>query len=110
MSREVELLAEIRDLLQVMAEPALAKRDEKFRSAIRSVVGKSQKSASAVVLMDGSRAQAAISKEVGIDPSQLNRLIKSLEKHALVGADEKHPKLRVKLPPNFFDEHGKTHE
>lgn len=109
-SKEIDLLAEIRDLLQAMAEPALAKRDEKFREAIRAVVGKSQKSASAIVLMDGSRAQAAISKEAGIDPGQLNRLIKSLEKNALIGADEKHPKLRVKLPLNFFDEHGKTHE
>ena len=101
-------MAEIRDLLQVMAEPALAKRDEKFRGAIRIVVGRSQKSASAVMLMDGSRAQAAISKEAGIDAGQLNRLIKSLEKNALIGADEKRPKLRVKLPLNFFDENTKS--
>jgi DNA-binding MarR family transcriptional regulator len=103
-SKEIELLAEIRDLLQVMAEPALAKRDEKCRDAIRVVVGKSRKSASAIRLMDGSRAQAAISKEAGIDPGQLNRLIKSLEKNALIDADEKYPKLRVKLPLNFFGE------
>jgi hypothetical protein len=106
-SKEIELLVEIRDLLQVMAEPALAKRDEKFRQAVRVVVGKSRKSASAIKLMDGSRAQAAISKEAGIDPGQLNRLIKSLEKSALIGADEKHPKLRVKLPFPFFEEYGK---
>jgi DNA-binding MarR family transcriptional regulator len=110
MSREIELLTEIRDLLQVMAEPALAKRDEKFREAIRTIVGKSQKSANAIMLMDGSRAQAAISKEAGIDPGQLNRLIKSLENNSLISADEKHPKLRVKLPLNFFDEKGKTRE
>lgn len=110
MSKEIELLAEIRDLLQVMAEPALAKRDEKLREAIRAVVGKSRKSAGAIRLMDGSCTQAVISKEAGIDPGQLNRLIKSLEKNALIDADEKHPKLRVKLPLNFFDEFGKTHE
>ncbi len=103
-------MVEIRDLLHVLAEPALAKRDEKCREAIRAVVGRSQKSASAIMLMDGSRAQAAISKEAGIDPGQLNRLIKSLEKNALIGADEKQPKLRIKLPPNFFDENGKAHE
>lgn len=108
MSKDIELLAEIRDLLQVIAEPALAKRDEKFREAIRGIVGKSRKSASAIGLMDGSRTQAAISKDAGIDPGQLNRLIKSLEKNALIDADEKHPKLRVKLPSNFFDEHGKS--
>jgi hypothetical protein len=110
MSKEIELLVEIRDLLQVMAEPALAKRDDKFRAAIRAVVGRSQKNASAIMLMDGSRAQAAISKEAGVDAGQLSRLIKLLEKNALIGADEKHPKLRVKLPLNFFDENGKTHE
>jgi hypothetical protein len=102
-SKEIELLAEIRDLLRVMAEPALAKRDEKFRDAVRAVVGKSQKSASAIALMDGTRSQAAIAKQAGIDPGQLNRLIKALTNNALIGADEKLPKLRVKLPLNFFD-------
>jgi hypothetical protein len=62
------------------------------------------------MLMDGSRAQAAISKAPGIDPGQLNRLIKSLEKNTLINADEKHPRLRVKVPLNFFEENGKTHE
>ena len=110
MSREIELLTEIRDLLQVMAEPALTKRDEKFREAVRTVAGKSQKSSGAIMLMDGSRTQAAISKEAGIDPGQLNRLIKALENNSLIAADEKHPKLRVKLPPNFFDQKGETNE
>ena len=41
MSREIELLTEIRDLLQVMAEPNLAKRDAKMRVALRDVVGSS---------------------------------------------------------------------
>lgn len=103
MSKEIELLTEIRDLLQVLAEPGLAKRDEKFREAIRVVVGKSRKNADAVMLMDGTRSQAAISKEAGIDPAQLNRLVKSLRKEQLISADEKHPKLRVKLPLGFFD-------
>ena len=103
MSRDIELLTEIRDLLQVMAEPAIAKRDEKFREAIRTVAGKSRKSGIAIILMDGSRTQATISKEAGIDPGQLNRLIKSLERNSLISADEKHPMLCVKLPLNFFD-------
>lgn len=58
MSREIELLTEIRDLLQVMAEPALAKRDARLRSDLCSVVGGGKK-AKAVLLMDGSRTQAA---------------------------------------------------
>ncbi len=43
MAHEIELLTEIRDLLQVMAETGLAKRDEKFRAGVRLVAGNSQK-------------------------------------------------------------------
>jgi hypothetical protein len=108
MSTEIDLLTEIRDLLQVMAEPTLAKRDEKLREAVRTVAGRSQKNYSAIMLMDGSKTQSAIAKGVGMDPAQLNRLIKALQKSSLLAQDEKHPKLRLKLPPNFFDEKEKS--
>ncbi|MBI1814170.1 MAG: hypothetical protein HYR72_04280 [Deltaproteobacteria bacterium] len=103
MSRDIELLSEIRDLLQVMAEPALAQRDVKLRSSLRTVVGRSAKKARAVRLMDGSRAQSAIVKESGIDQGGLSRLVKALATAQLISADEKHPKLVVKVPSNFFD-------
>jgi hypothetical protein len=104
MSREVELLTEIRDLLEVIAEPALAKRDAGRRSSLRKVVGKSSKKAKAVLLMDGSRSQSAISKAAGIDAADVSRLVKSLASEKLISPDEKHPKVSLKLPPNFFDE------
>jgi hypothetical protein len=105
MSSELELLAEIRDLLQVMAEPMLAKRDEKWRGAIRTVAGKGKKNGAAIMLMDGTRPQAAIAKAAAIDAGQLNRLVKALENAgALIVRDGKHPKLLVKLPPSFFDD------
>lgn len=110
MSREIELLTEIRDLLQVMAEPALAKRDDKFREAIRIAAGNSHTKGNAIMLMDGSRSQSAIVKETGIDKSNLSRLVKALITNSLINADEKHPKLRVKLPSNFFDQNGKPDE
>lgn len=78
MSREIELLTEIRDLLQVMAEPALAKRDANFRSSLRTVVGRSGGKAKAVQLMDGSRSQSEIVKEGAIDAGNLSRLVNSL--------------------------------
>src|SRR5438309_290895 len=53
MSQDTELLTEIRDLLQVMAEPLLEKRHKKFRDGIRQVVGKKQSARGAVLLMDG---------------------------------------------------------
>jgi hypothetical protein len=104
MSSEIELLTEIRDLLQVMAEPMLAQRDEKWRVAIRTVAGKGKKTGAAVMLMDGSRAQSEIAKAANIDSGQLNRLVKALESAgALTITSEKRPKLLVKLPANFFE-------
>jgi hypothetical protein len=103
MSQEIELLTEIRDLLQVMAEPALAKRDAKFRSSLRTLVGGSGKKANAVHLMDGSRSQSEIGKEAGIDSGDLSRLVTGLATAQLIAADKKHPRLLVKVPLTFFD-------
>lgn len=110
MSNDVELLTEIRDLLQVMAEPMLAKRDAKFRELVRKAVGKSENARKAVCLMDGTRTQASVAKAVGMDAGQLNRLVKALEKEKLCAADEKHPKLLGKLPHGFFEQNGDADE
>jgi DNA-binding MarR family transcriptional regulator len=103
MPREIELLTEIRDLLEVMAEPALAKRDAKMRSSLRTVIGSSGKKAKAALLMDGTRSQSAIAKESGMDQGNLSRLVRALAGAQLISADEKHPKLLTKVPPTFFD-------
>jgi hypothetical protein len=103
MSRDVELLTEIRDLLQVIAEPALAKRDAKLRTSLRTVVGSGVQKAKAVLLMDGTRSQAAIVKDTGIDQGHLSRLVKALAAAQLIAQDVKHPALMVKVPPTFFD-------
>ena len=110
MSREIELLTEIRDLLQVVAEPSLEKHDAKLRTALRAIVGKGQKKASAVLLMDGSRSQTVIASESGIDKGDLSKLVRALRDASLIAADEKHPKLLVKIPPNFFDQGGQPDE
>jgi len=102
MSRDTELLTEIRDLLQVIAEPLLEKRHKKFRDGITAVVGKKQSARGAVLLMDGTRTQAAIAKESGMDAGQLNRLVKELKEGALCGMEGTHPKLATKLPADFF--------
>ncbi len=57
MDEQVALLREMRDLLRVIAEPALAKRDEELRAALTELVGRSRPKAKAVLLMDGSRSQ-----------------------------------------------------
>lgn len=104
MSREIELLTEIRDLLEVVAEPALAKRDAKLRSALRDIVGSSDRRASAVLLMDGSRTQAAIAKEAGLDQGNISRLAKALADAKLIAVEGKQPKLLLKISARFFEE------
>jgi hypothetical protein len=106
MSKEIELLIEIRDLLQVMAEPALAKRDSNLRSSLRALVGSSAKRAKAVLLMDGSRTQATLAKEAGIDAGGMSRLVKGLGAAKLIGSDPKRPTLLVKVQSNFFETDG----
>ena len=102
MSEDTELLREIRDLLRLMAEPALAKQDEKLRSTLRDIVGKSKKRAQAVFLMDGTRGQVVIKKETGIDAGDLSRCVKALRGAALLAKDD-NPRLTIAIPPNFFE-------
>jgi hypothetical protein len=103
MDEQTKLLREIRDLLQLIAEPALAKRDETHRAAILEAAGRSKLNAKAVLLMDGTRTQAAIRQESGIDKSNLSRLVKALRDGELLTEDEQ-PKLVITIPPNFFED------
>jgi len=103
MSEDTELLREIRDLLQLMAEPAIAKRDERLRKSLRKIVGKSKQRVDAVALMDGTRSQNAIKKDCGIDVGNLSRLVKTLREEKLIGPDDKHPKIAFPIPANFFN-------
>lgn len=103
MSDDTELLREIRDLLRLMAEPALAMRDERLRTSLQQVIGKSRQKAEAVLLMDGTRSQAAIRKGCEIDDGNLSRLVKALREAGLIGPDDKTPKLVFPVPANILD-------
>lgn len=59
--------------------------------------------AKAVHLMDGSRLQADIASETGIDRSDLSKCVKALRKARLLDPDEGHPKLVIPIPPDFFE-------
>lgn len=96
-------ISEIRDLLRVMAEPAMAKHDKKARAELRRVVGASPKRAKAVQVMDGTRTQSAIQKETGINQGDLSVLVKLLNEGKLLAGDKKQPKLTIKIPKNFFE-------
>lgn len=106
-NEQTELLREMRDLLRVMAEPALAQRDGRLRTSLLEIVGKGKVAAKAVLLMDGSRTQSAICKESGINAGNLSRLVKALRTEGLTAADEKRPKLALTLPSDFFENSGK---
>jgi hypothetical protein len=107
MAENTEILLEIRDLLRLIAEPALARRDERLRASLQQIVGASKQKAKAVVLMDGMRSQAAIKKDCGIDFGDLSRLVKALRGAELIGPDDKHPKLVFPVPSNLPDTVGK---
>lgn len=100
---------EIRDLLGLIAEPAIAARDKKSRDAIRRIVGNSKPKAKAVLLMNGSRMQADIHRESGMQASNLSTLVKQLVEGKLLLWDGKKPKLTTAIPANFF-ENGVTDE
>jgi hypothetical protein len=103
MDEQIQLLREMRDLLRVIAEPQLAARDKRLRGALLEVVGQSARRAKAVLLMDGTRSQAELSRESKMDHGGLSRLVKALRAKDLTKGDEKHPELALSVPPNFFD-------
>lgn len=108
MPESAELLTEIRDLLRLLAEPALAQRDERRRTSLLGIVGKSKQKSAAVLLMDGTRSQVAIRKGCDIDDGNLSRLVKELRAAELVGPDDKHPKLVFPVPASLFDDGKKA--
>ena len=104
MSDDTEILREIRDLLRLIAEPAIAERDKKYREALRVIGGSStSKTAKAILLLDGTRTQAEISKACGIDRGNLSGLVKKLKAAELLKGDSKQPQLAISIPANFFE-------
>jgi len=106
LDEQTELLREMRDLLRVIAEPALAERDKKRRSLLLEAVGNSKRKAEVVMLMNGARTQKELHKDSGMDQGDVSRLIKALRDKELIKGDEKHPELVISIPPNFFESSG----
>jgi hypothetical protein len=96
-------ILEMRDLLRLLAAPAVAERDKKAREDLKRIVGASQLKLKAVMLMDGSRNQAAIHKESSMQKSHLSTLVKQLGEANLLAGDVRQPKLAIILPANFFE-------
>jgi len=106
-----ELLAavqEIRDLVRLMAEPAIAERDQKLRTELKKIVGKSSAKSKSVHLMDGTRSQADIRRTTSINQGHLSTLVKKLGASSLLDGDGKKPKLAISIPANFFEGEDKN--
>lgn len=101
----LHVLSEMRDLLRLLAEPAIAQRDKKLREALRNVAGNAGgKKAKAILLMDGKRNQAGIVNECGINQGDLSVLVKKLKGAELLKGDTRQPELAISIPPNFFEQ------
>jgi hypothetical protein len=53
--------------------------------------------------MDGTKSQAIIQKETGINQGDLSVLVKLLREGKLLSGDKKEPSLAIKIPKNFFE-------
>jgi hypothetical protein len=100
----LEAVQEIRNLVRIMAEPAIAEHDKKARAELRRLVGNSPKKAKAVLLMDGSRIQSLIQKETGINQGDLSTLVKQMKASNLLSGEGKEPKLAIPIPQTFFED------
>jgi DNA-binding transcriptional ArsR family regulator len=99
------VLEEMRDLLRLLAEPAIAARDKKLREELRGIAGSATgKKAKAVLLMDGTRTQANIVENCGISKGNLSGLVKELRAAELLKGDPKQPQLVIPIPSNFFEQ------
>lgn len=106
MSESAELLAaveEIRELVRLMAEPAIAERDAKRRTELKRIVGSSLQKGQAVLQMNGTHERKDIQRDTGISKGNLSTLLKLLKESDLISGDGKQPKLAISVPPNFFE-------
>jgi hypothetical protein len=101
----LSVLAEMRDLLRLIAEPSIAERDKKLREVLRVIGGSAtNKNAKAILLLDGTRTQADVTKGCGISKGNLSVLVKKLRAADLLKGDLKQPQLAISIPVNFFEQ------
>jgi hypothetical protein len=94
---------QMRKLLELLAEPAIAQRDAKLRDKLREIVGSSFKKRESVFLMDGSRTQRQIITQTSVNQGHLSTMVGKLDSAGLLAGGKKLPKLTISIPPNFFD-------
>src|SRR5438270_52445 len=99
---------QMRKLLELLAEPAIAQRDGRLRGELRKIVGSSLKKQQSVLLMDGRRTQAQIIAQTSVNQGDLSTMARKLESAGLLADGKKQPKLAIAIPSNFFDANADT--
>ena len=99
---------QMRKLLELLAEPAIAQRDAKLREKLRKIVGTSWTKQQSVLVMDGSRTQSEIVTQTSVNKGNLSTMVSQLESAGLLADEKKQPKLAIAIPLNFFDADAKT--
>jgi hypothetical protein len=99
----LEEVRQMRKLLELLAEPAIAQRDAKLRDALRNIVGASSTKQQSVCLMDGTRTQTQISAETSVNKGHLSTMVGKLESAGLLVDGKKQPKLSISVPSDFFE-------
>ena len=100
----LEEVRHMRNLLELLAEPAIAQRDAKLRDELRKIVGPSSKMQRSALLMDGSHTQAQIVAQTSVNQGNLSTMVGKLESAGLLADGKKQPKLAIAIPSNFFDD------
>src|SRR5438046_2222069 len=103
----LEEVRQMRKLLELLAEPAIAQRDAKLRDELRKIVGSSLKKQQSVLLMDGSRTQTQIITLTSVNKGDLSTMVGKLESAGLLADGKKQPTLAISVPSNFFDADAK---
>jgi CRP-like cAMP-binding protein len=104
----LEEVCQIRKLLELLAEPAVAQRDAKLRNELRAIVGSSSTKQQSVILMNGKLTQSQIANMTGVHQGNLSTMIGKLEGAGLLVNGKKQPKLAIHIPEDFFDAKPKT--
>lgn len=104
----LDAVRDIRKLLELLAEPAIAQRDAKLRKELRQIVGASKQKQQAVFLMNGKRRQKEIQAETAVHAGNLSTLVSKLGQAKLLAGDPKLPNLAISIPTGFFESDAET--
>jgi phosphoenolpyruvate-protein kinase (PTS system EI component) len=101
-SEVIELLRDIKSLLEVLAEPKLQEREKSARDILRRIAGRSEPKRAALLLMNGQLTRQEIIKSTQIDPAEMTRLTKAVLAEGLLTEKAGKPAVLVRSLNSLF--------